>query len=151
MSENPDTASPQGPDPQGPDGVNAYTPRSDGQGMAPPYPYPDQAAQRVTKPSITQNPMTPRLSEPGPERVTPTSPLQGHPDDPMPWTADAGENEKQTPQEVPAKPRRDVQQTEPARASSRSRQDGAKTAATKPTTKGARSKREVPKTPSAHR
>jgi len=155
------TASPQGPDPEAPDGLNAPTP--DPGGLSPDlYPETRQAAtpeRRESKPSITQNPMTPRVSDPSPERSTPTSPLPGHPDDPIPWSADPERRpdmeipEKRLPQEVPAKPRRDVPETEPARAGQdvqradpyAAKSDGS----TKPSSKakGSRSKREIKQTP----
>jgi len=74
------TASPQGPDPEAPDGLNAPTPDP---GELSPDLYPE-----TRQSSATQNPMTPRVSDPSPDRSTPTSPLPGHPDDPIPWSAD---------------------------------------------------------------
>jgi hypothetical protein len=117
MINNPNkTASPQGPDPEAPDGLNAPTP--DPGELSPEL---HASERRESKPSVTQNPMTPRVSA-LPADQTPTSPLQGHPDDPMPWSSD---------------PERREQQAKPAGAKA--------TADTKPTTKAARSKRDANK------
>jgi len=111
------TASPQGPDPEAPDGLNAYTP--DPGELSPDL---HASERRESKPSVTQNPMTPRVSEPGPDRRTPTSPI--HPDDPIPWSGG-----------------QDVQRANPYDAKS----DGSTKPASQP--KSSRSRREVKQTP----
>jgi hypothetical protein len=149
----PDTASPNGPDPEGPDALDITAPGLDGQGLSPPHPVP-VLVRPETQQSSTQNPMTPASSDPG--RRTPTSPIRVGPSDPIPDLSNVGphrrpdEVEIPTKPEVPPKPRRDVAHTEPARAGQTvqpSKKDGARVVGTKPTTKSARSKREIKHTP----